>query len=133
MSKKHSFIEKEGYQFNNLPALYVSFHDKMFQYTENSLNVDVFLHFMGRVVDPLIHLEEEEQVLDFFSTADDHQCVADFIGQIFQGLTQDQVPVLTNYKKLRLKTRVVCFFYEKEDYKDEIKILKSQARVLAYR
>lgn len=37
------------------------------------------------------------------------------------------------YSQYRLKTRMVCFFYDKDEYKDEIKNLKKAARGLAHR
>ena len=88
VSQKHSFIEKEGYQFNDLPKLYVGFHERMFEFTENSLKVDVFLHFLNRIIDPVIHIEEEDQLHDFYDSMHEHQCIADFAGQIFHGLEQ---------------------------------------------
>lgn len=37
------------------------------------------------------------------------------------------------YKNLRVKTRVVCFFFDKEDHVDMIKNYRNKARDIAFR
>lgn len=46
----------------------------------------------------------------------------------------DVVPKMEDhYSKLRYKTRVICFLYDKQEYKEEYKNLKSDAKFLATR
>lgn len=54
-------------------------------------------------------------------------------GPIFKNTPEAMIPPLTDYSQQRLKTRVICFFYGKEDFKDEIKELKQAARNLIER
>ena len=95
--------------------------------------MDVFLHFLNRVIEPVINLKSEDEVVEFFSTADSSLYKGDLSGPLFKKATSDKIPPLEAYESLRLKTRVICFYYDKDDYKDEIKQFRMDARKLSTR
>ena len=55
------------------------------------------------------------------------------LGPLFKKTDGEMIPQNEQYKSYRLKTRLICFFYDKDDFKEEIKILKQSARKLAGR
>lgn len=54
-------------------------------------------------------------------------------GPLFKGTPGRKIPMIESYQNLRLKTRAACFFFDKDEYKDEIKDYKHAGKVLAYR
>ena len=45
-------------------------------------------------------------------------------GPIFKNTPKSMIPDLESYSSLRLKTRVMCLFYGKDEFKHEIKELR---------
>lgn len=84
-------------------------------------------------MEPVVTLSTYEQVVDFMEPNQQHQSLADLVGPLFSNLTLNKVPINRNYKKLILKTRVVCFFYDENEYSEEIQDLEAAARKLSYR
>lgn len=94
--------------------------------------IEVFLHQLNRILYPLVELKSEEEVEEFFESIED-VWRGDYETNYFKK-HKDVLPPLTEiYQKLRYKTRVVCFLYDKEEYKTEFKNLKEAARYLATR
>lgn len=100
-------------------------------YGDNPRQIDCFLHFINRVVEPLSYLKDEKQAQEFLDIS--RQWVGDMTGPIFKKTPAAMVPEIELYSKYRLKTRVVCFFYGKADYKEEIRFLRMAARTLSPR
>ena len=55
------------------------------------------------------------------------------LGPLFKNTDGEMVPSNEQFKNYRLKTRLICFFYDKDEFKEEIKNLKNSARILASR
>jgi hypothetical protein len=83
-------------------------------------------------LNPLVTLKTEEEVEDFFNDIDD-PWYQDQTTPYFKKAGVPPIPYAAHYEKLKLKTRVVAFFYDKTEYKAEFKELKEDARFLATR
>lgn len=57
LSQNHKFIEREKFSFPSLPEVLVVFNGKFYVYPESSKHLDVFLHFLNRVLQPVVQLE----------------------------------------------------------------------------
>jgi len=55
------------------------------------------------------------------------------LGPLFKKTDGEMIPQNEQYQNYRLKTRLVCFFYDKDEFKEEIKNLKQGARKLSGR
>jgi hypothetical protein len=69
----------------------------------------------------------------FLNTSNEHQWSGDLNGPLFKKAAADKIPILENYADLTFKTRVVCFFFDKGEYKEDIQRLRDDARKLALR
>jgi hypothetical protein len=49
-----------------LPKIYVVFDGKMYAYPENPRHIEVFLHFINRILEPLVTLTATNEVVEFF-------------------------------------------------------------------
>ena len=57
----------------------------------------------------------------------------DLVGPLFKGTPGRKIPTIESYGNLRMKTRVACFFFDRDEYRDEIKDYKHAGKVLSYR
>ena len=55
-SKNLSFMQQEGPVFNDLPRIVIGFNGQIYPYLDSSKHIDVFLHFVNRVTDPVLTL-----------------------------------------------------------------------------
>lgn len=84
---------------------------------------------MNRLQHPLLPLNSEEAIEQFLDTSID---VVETTGFLNQNKDNKQVAELGDfYMKLKYKTRVLVFTYEKEDFEEEIKTLKKVGRLLS--
>jgi len=87
---------------------------------------------MNRLLHPVLHLQTEEEVVAFMEQSD-----TIFPGEYetkFFKKSKDQIPSISDqYALMRVKTRVLVFFYNVDEYKPELKQLKNAARYLAAR
>ena len=86
---------------------------------------------MNRLQHPLLPLNSEEAIDQFLDTSID---VVETTGFLDKNKDNKQVAGLgDHYMKLKYKTRVLVFTYEKEDFEAEIKTLKKVGRLLSQR
>ena len=57
LSKNHKFLERERFNFPTVPEIMIVFNGKFYVYPESSKHLDVFLHFLNRVLQPVLLLE----------------------------------------------------------------------------
>ena len=90
-------------------------------------NTAGLLHFMNRLQYPLLPLETEsaiEHFLDIMWDVDEKQ----------SPFFKRGAPVLGMHeKRLKYKTRVLVFIFDKEEYSSELKIIREAGRLLAQR
>ena len=133
MSTKNSFLDHEKLVFNELPITLIVFDQKFYQYKESSFAYGQFLHHMNRIIDPLPVLKKADDVQMFLNTSNEHQWSGDLKGPLFKKAPNDKIPILENFADFTFKTRVVCFFFDKSEYKEDIQRLRDDARKLALR
>lgn len=67
-SKNHKFMVTNNLVFAEHPQIYVYFQERFHHY-QNSLNkAELFLHWLNRIVDPVVHLETKDQLAEFFDS-----------------------------------------------------------------
>lgn len=72
---------------------------------------------------PLVPLSTEDQVERFFDTRDEVY-PGDYKTLYFKNSNAPVPKIDTFYSSLKYKTRVICFFFDKDEYKTEIKNLR---------
>ena len=80
----------------------------------------------------MIKFSSEEEVEEFFDKSDEFW-QKDYDTLFFKKSGDSKPNIDDYYKSLTVKTRVVGFFFDKEEYKSEIKQLKDTARFLSLR
>lgn len=132
-SKKHKFMDKERFAFKDLPKIYIVYHGMLYEYFDGLNRPELFLHYLNRIMQPVIEFNTFEKVAVFFKSAKDHQTFEDFEGPLFKGMPLEQVPINLIYQVYTHKTRVLCSFFGKDEYSEEIQELTDAARRLSYR
>jgi len=96
----------------------------------------MLIHHMQRAANPLVTLTSEEQVMAFLD--DDKQTKIledDYSGSLFpKGQGFDDERKMDELSKMAgFNTRVLAFFYDKNEYKEEIHLLRQAALYLSNR
>lgn len=89
-----------------------------------------FLHQMNKIINPIVTLKTEEEI-DLFLDQETYW-EADYQTNFFKK-SEGAGRLDDYYSKMRLKTRVICFIWDKQEYRDELRELKRDARFLATR
>ena len=83
---------------------------------------DIFLHFLNRLLNPIVKLDTQDEVMEFFDSADKGLWKGDYETAFFKKSKDTNIPNLDEpVSKLDLRTRVVVFIFEKDEYREEIK------------
>ena len=90
------------------------------------------LHQINRILNPLVVLNSEESVERFLNTSDLFW-EEDYETAFFKPYKSDVPLMQKHYSQQKFKTRVICFLYDKQEYREEYKELKNDARYLATR
>lgn len=91
---------------------------------------NLFLHQVNKILNPVVTLKTEEDIERFLDQ--ETYWEADYQTNFFKksdGLGR----IDEHYSSLRLKTRVICFLWDKAEYKEELRQLKRDAKFLATR
>ena len=82
------------------------------------------LHFLNRLIHPLVDLSGEKSLEQFFKVDEEHVESTKFLGDSATSLLLGD-----DYKSKTFKTRVVVFAYDRSDYDEEILKAKEAARI----
>ncbi|CDW90844.1 UNKNOWN [Stylonychia lemnae] len=126
ISKKYDFIEKEGIMTQSSPSMFVYFDGQYYIFEGNVQSKVEFLHFMNKIINPLITLKTDEDVQKFLNQNEEFQENTKFFDKNYLALGDV-------FKNRKTKTRVIAFIYDKEDYTDELKNLRQTGRFSAKR
>lgn len=89
-----------------------------------------FLHQLNKILNPLVSLKSEEEIDRFLDQETFWE--GDYQTNFFK--KSEGVGRLNDvYSQMKLKTRVVCFVWDKHEYREELKQIKRDARYLATR
>mmetsp|Transcript_16561 Transcript_16561/g.28176 ORF Transcript_16561/g.28176 Transcript_16561/m.28176 type:complete len:297 (+) Transcript_16561:287-1177(+) len=136
-SKKMDLFAKEGLPNKPQPSIQVYYDGTYYEY-DGSFEVEAseeggegkiaLLHFINRLLNPLVQLKSEEEIELFLDQKKEWVEKSKFI----KGAAEDLV-MGDAYKRLQFKTRVIAFFYSKQDYDEELNAVRDVARRLARR
>lgn len=85
-------------------------------------DTDPFLNFINKVLFPLVQLSSEKDVDAFFNVNKEWEENTPFFKNTPAVLLGDE------YLKSNVKTRVVVFMYDKEDFADELNTIRKAGR-----
>ena len=80
----------------------------------------LFLHFINRVLNPLVHLDSEQQIEKFMNPDEEYEEHTDIYKIKYE-------PIGDYYRRMGKRVRVIGFFNDKKEYKNEFKLFKEAA------
>lgn len=78
----------------------------------------------------MVELTTEDSIEEFFGK-NDEVWSGDYQTRLFKN--EDVPKIDDHYKALKFKTRIVAFIFDKSEYKEEVKHIKTAAKYLATR
>ena len=106
---------------------------RYFRYTSTTINdeapysdISGLIHFINRLQHPLLPLESEEAIEKFL---DSNQQIEEKTGF----LKKEQPDLGVSYESLKHKTRVLVFMFDKDEYQNEMRLIRESGRVLSQR
>ena len=112
----------------------------MYSYDSGFDRLDLLVHHINRLLNPVVILTTEEEVINFLALEESGENFdlpfweGDYNTTFLRQMNGEDVPKIdTNWQAQTLKTRAVCFVYDKKEYREEVKGLKSDAKLLATR
>jgi hypothetical protein len=111
----------------NVPTLYLYNDGDYWRYDAKISDVDRFLNWMNKILFPLVQLTSEEQVDLFFDHRKEWMENTPFFSK------SPFKPYGPSYDQSNAKTRVVVFMYDKEDFSDEVALIRRSGRFSAQR
>jgi hypothetical protein len=86
----------------------------------------MFLHFINRVLNPTIHLQSKEEIIKFMDSPKEYREDNEFYLQKYEEFG-------AYYPKMGKNVRVIAFFNDKKEYKNEYKLFTEAAQKLSER
>ena len=136
ISGGHKWLAEEGiinvFNPSDLPAILVMHEGTYYRYNADSVltkdvdDVSTLLNFINRLQHPLVTLETAKEVETFLDSNKEYVESTGFF-------RNKQVPLGANYDDLRLKTRVIAFIFDKDEYEQELKFIREVAKLSAQR
>lgn len=80
----------------------------------------MFLHFINRVINPVITLTTESDIDRFLDVEKEFEEKSEFYKNKYE-------PIGDYYKKMGKRVRVIGFFHDKQEYKNELRMLTEAA------
>lgn len=134
ISEQYDFLAAEGVPIDDAPAIFVMHEGRYFRYQLDTAkqgghydDISGILHFINRLQHPLLQLDSEEAIEAFLNEVQEPAETTGFFkksGAPYLGET---------YSALQLKTRVIAFIFDTEEFESELKLIKDAARVAAQR
>ena len=124
----------EGIWFPMGTTILLVIEGRAFKY-EGFDEVISVIHHLQRLANPLVSLTSEEQIMSFLDTSEPKIWHEDYHGMLCakgQSFDEDHLMEL-QLADYGYQTRVVAFFFDKDDFKDEIAMLKHSSQHLALR
>ena len=135
IAKQYNFMVNERLPTKEIPNIFVMNAGMYYRYPLDQVvaadmtyeNTAGLLHFINRLQYPLLTLESEsaiERFLDIVWDVDEKQSPFFKKGVQLLGIHEN---------RLKYKTRVLVFIYDKEEYSSELKLIREAGRLLAQR
>lgn len=124
-SEHHESLVKEGLNMNRVPKTFLYFKDRFYPFEEVDMD-SLLLHFMNRVLYPVVILKTSEDVKRFI----DHEEWQEDTPFYKNGYIELGEQVYSYFSKV---TRVIALISDKTEYKEEISMISDDARELTKR
>ncbi len=117
----------------------IIFKDKRFYSFDSGFDrLDLFIHHINRLINPVFKLETEEEIVKFLGLNLEDRESPDFwqpdYNTTFLRQLGAKVPRVDNqWESSTHRTRVVCFLFDSNEYKEELNTLKRDAKYLSTR
>ncbi len=130
-SEQWNFLKSEGIPTEEVPAIFVMHEGRYYRFTSSKIDDDQsytdisnLVHFINRLQHPLLPLESESAVEKFLDTSLQVDETTGFLKKESQDLGEI-------YNALKLKTRVLVFMFDKDEYQNEMKLIREAGRILS--
>lgn len=127
VSKKYSFISQENLHRSIVPAIYVYYEGVYYNFDSKDPTPETLLHFINRLLHPLVPLRTQEQIELFLDQNTEHPEKTRFFMPTGIEL-EDRLLLGETYQNFTFKTRVIIFIFNKGDYDEELEGVKLAAR-----
>lgn len=132
ISKKYSVLEDEKLIGQNSPSIFVYYEGKYFMYDNDMDKPLMLLHFINRLLHPVVTLRFKEDIELFLNVNNEHMEHTKFFLPTGTVLSSD-LHLGDIYSSKKFKTRVIACVYNKGDYEEELNEIRSAARKSANR
>ncbi len=126
-----NFLKREGLPTEDVPAIFVMHEGRYYRFTSSRVDDDKsyneisnLVHFINRLQHPLLPLDSEAAVEKFLDTSQHVDETTGFLKKEGQDLGEI-------YDVLKLKTRVLVFMFDKDEYQNEMKLIRDAGRILS--
>jgi len=119
-------MEKEQITSEAAPTIAVFYDGSYYIYDGNKDSKEEMLHFINRVINPIVQLKTDEDVENFLDVNKEWQEKTKFF-------ESQLVNLASIYKSRKTKTRVIAFIYDKSDFPEELTNLRLTGRLSAKR
>ena len=114
---------KELEAWKTVPKIFVYKKGEYYPY-EGYFMKGMLLHFINRVINPIVYLRTEQEIDAFLETEQEFDEKNEFYKNKYEGIGD-------YYYKMGKRVRVVGFFSDKSEYKNEIRLLTEAAQALS--
>ena len=132
-------MEKEELFFESVPRVIIYKDSRFYGFDSGFDRLDLFLHHINRLITPLVKLETEDEIVNFLGLRlSDGELPEfwqpDYNTTFLSQLGMDRVPRINDHWASHThRTRVICFLFDSNEYKEELKNLRRDAKSVATR
>eukprot|EP00347_Sterkiella_histriomuscorum_P004030 403362013 len=123
--QKLKLSQKDREAFETVPRMLVYKDGEYYPY-ESYYMKGLFLHFINRVLYPVVNLKTEDQIDLFLDSIKEFQEFSKFYPNKYE-------PIGDYYGRMSKHVRVIGFFHDKKEYANEMKLFKQAAQSLVRR
>jgi hypothetical protein len=131
-----AILQKEDIQFDSVPRVVIVRDGKFYSYDSPYDRLDLLIHHLNRLLNPVVVLQTEEEVERFLGLEEGSEVKfwhPDYNTTFLRQLG-DKIPDVTgHWDEQMLKTRAVCFLYDKQEYIEELNHWRRDSRFLSTR
>ena len=112
---------------NEIPSIYVYYDGTYYPYLNSLDSPTSLLHFINRLLHPLVYLKSKASIESFLSTPSEHSELTKFMLPTGTSL-RPSLSLGHLYQSQKYKTRVIVCIYNKGDYEEELSAIRDIAR-----
>jgi hypothetical protein len=123
-------MEKEELFFDAVPRVIIYKDKRFYSYDSGYDRLDLFLHHINRIINPVVDLKTEDDVMNFLGLNLVDGKLPDFwepdySTTFLSQLGEGKIPSINDHWHSHThRTRVILFVYDSEEYKEELNNLR---------